>query len=86
MTRGRLTAFRVNLLSTLIVVLLYVWASHSTLLRNVEAKALDLRFHLRSMKQPGAPVILVAIVVHLPLPAEYRKHIPVPAPRSGPLP
>ena len=61
MTRGRLTAFRASLLSTLIVVLLYVWASQSTLLRNVEAKALDLRFHLRGMKQPGAPVILVAI-------------------------
>ena len=61
MTRGRLTTFRASLLSTLIVVLLYVWASQSTLLRNVEAKALDLRFHLRGMKQPGAPVILVAI-------------------------
>jgi CHASE2 domain-containing sensor protein len=61
MTIGRLTAFRASLLSTLIVVLLYVWASQSTLLRNVEAKALDLRFHLRGMKQPGAPVILVAI-------------------------
>jgi adenylate cyclase len=61
MTRVRLTAFRVSLLSTLIVVLLYVWASQSTLLRNLEAKTLDLRFHLRGMKQPGAPVILVAI-------------------------
>jgi adenylate cyclase len=61
MTEMRLTAFRVSLLSTLIVVVLYVWASQSTLLRNLEAKALDLRFHLRGVKQPGAPVILVAI-------------------------
>ena len=61
MTGVRLTAFRVSLLSTLIVVLLYVWAAQSTLLRNLEAKALDLRFHLRGMKQPGAPIILVAI-------------------------
>jgi adenylate cyclase len=61
MTAVRLTAFRVSLLSTLIVALLYVWASQSTLLRNLEAKALDLRFHLRGIKQPGTPVILVVI-------------------------
>jgi adenylate cyclase len=61
MTGVRLTAFRVSLLSTLMVVLLYAWASQSTLLRNLEAKALDLRFHLRGEKHPGAPVILVAI-------------------------
>jgi hypothetical protein len=61
MTGVRLTAFRVSLLSTLSVVLLYVWASQTTLGRNLEAKALDLRFHLRGVKQPGTPVILVAI-------------------------
>src|SRR5215510_2036782 len=61
MTGVRLTAFKVSLLSTLIVALLYVWASQSTLLSNIEAKALDLRFHVRGVKQPGAPVILVVI-------------------------
>ncbi len=61
MSAVRLTAFRVSLLSTLIVVMLYVWASQFTLLRNFEAKALDLRFHLRGMQQPEAPVILVVI-------------------------
>ena len=61
MSGVRLTAFRVSLLSTLSVVLLYVWASQFTLLRNLEAKALDLRFHLRGMQQPEAPVILVVI-------------------------
>jgi adenylate cyclase len=57
----RLTAFKVSLLSTLFVVLLYLWASQSALLRNLEAKTLDLRFHLRGGKTPAAGVILVAI-------------------------
>ena len=61
MTRLRLTAFRVSLLSTLLVILLYLWASQSTFLRNLEAKALDLRFHLRGAKQPASPVVLVVI-------------------------
>src|SRR5262245_21010592 len=61
MSGVRLTAFRVSLLSTLGIVLLYVLASQTTLLRNLEAKALDLRFHLRGVKQRGAPVILVVI-------------------------
>jgi adenylate cyclase len=61
MTRVRLTAFRVSLLSTLFMVLLYLWASQSTFLRNLEAKALDLRFHLRGEKSPGTGVVLVAI-------------------------
>jgi adenylate cyclase len=61
MTGVQLTAFRVSLLSTLIVILLYVWASQSTLMRNLEAKTLDLRFHLRGVKHPGAPVVLVVI-------------------------
>jgi adenylate cyclase len=57
----RLTAFGVSLLSTLIVLLLYVGTSQSTLLRNLEAKALDLRFHLRGPQPSGTPIILVAI-------------------------
>ena len=61
MTGVHLTTFRVSLLSTLILALLYVWASQSTLLRNLEAKALDLRFHLRGAKSPGSPVVLVVI-------------------------
>src|SRR5262245_19940324 len=61
MSGVRLTAFRVSLLSTLGIVLLYVWASQTSLLRNLEAKALDLRFHLRGVKQHGAPVTVVAI-------------------------
>src|SRR5512145_224313 len=61
MTGVRLTAFRVSLLTTLSVTLLYVLAAQSTLLRNLEAKALDLRFHLRGMQQPEAPVMLVVI-------------------------
>jgi adenylate cyclase len=61
MTGVPLTTFRVGLLSTLIIVLLYVWASQSTLLHNLEAKALDLRFHLRGARHPGSPVVLVVI-------------------------
>jgi adenylate cyclase len=61
MSGARLTTFRVSLLSTLLVILLYLWASQSTFLRNLEAKALDLRFHLRGAKQPAAPVVLVVI-------------------------
>jgi adenylate cyclase len=61
MTGVRLTTFRVSLLSTLIVALLYIWASQSTLLRNLEAKALDLRFHLRGAKAPNSPVVLIVI-------------------------
>ena len=61
MTRLQLNAFRVSLLSTLIVVLLYVWASQTTLLHNLEAKALDLRFQLRGAKSPSSPVVLIVI-------------------------
>jgi adenylate cyclase len=61
MTGVRLTTFSVSLLSTLIVALLYIWASQSTLLRNLEAKALDLRFHLRGAKAPDSPVVLIVI-------------------------
>ena len=61
MTGARLTTFRVSLLSTLLVILLYLWASQSAFLRNLEAKALDLRFHLRGVRQPASPVVLVGI-------------------------
>ena len=61
MSGVRLTAFRVSLLSTLSIVLLYVWASQFILLRNLDANHRDLRFHLRGMQQPEAPVILVVI-------------------------
>jgi adenylate cyclase len=61
MTGVHLITFRVSLLSTLLVVLRYLLASQSTFLRNLEAKALDFRFHLRGPKQPGSPVVLVVI-------------------------
>jgi adenylate cyclase len=61
MTGLQLTTFRVSLLSTLIVVLLYVWTSQTTLLHNLEAKALDLRFQLRGARPPGSPVVLIVI-------------------------
>jgi adenylate cyclase len=61
MTRVRLTAFRVGLLGTFLLVLLYVFGAQSVLMRNLEAKALDLRFHLRGAKRPEAPVVLVII-------------------------
>jgi adenylate cyclase len=61
MTGLPLTPFRVSLLSTLSVVLLYVWASQTTLLHNLEAKALDLRFQLRGAKSPSSPVVLIVI-------------------------
>ena len=43
------------------VVLLYVWVSQTTLLHNLEAKALDLRFQLRGAKSPSSPVMLIVI-------------------------
>src|SRR5687768_13696600 len=61
MTGVQPTNFRVSLLSTLSIVLLYVCASQSTLLHNLEAKALDLRFHLRGSRHPGSPVVLVVV-------------------------
>ena len=61
MTGLQLTTFRVSLLSTLIVVLLYMWASPTTLLHNLEAKALDLRFQLRGAKSPSSPIVLIVI-------------------------
>jgi adenylate cyclase len=61
MTGVQLTTFRVSLLSTLFIVLLYLLTSQSPFLRNLEAKALDLRFHLRGPEHPGSPVVLVVI-------------------------
>jgi adenylate cyclase len=61
MHRVQLTALRVSLLSTLGVVLLYVWASQSALLRNLEVKALDLRFQLRGVQRLESPLRLVVI-------------------------
>jgi adenylate cyclase len=61
MTRVNLTAFRVGLLSTFCVVLLYLWTSQFTFPRSLEAKALDLRFHLRGVKNPTPEVVLVVI-------------------------
>jgi adenylate cyclase len=61
MNRSQLTVFRVSLLSTFFVVLLYLWASQSTLLRNLEAKALDFRFHLRGEGRSASRVVLVTI-------------------------
>jgi adenylate cyclase len=61
MSRVRLTAFRVSLLSTLLVSLLYLGSAPSTFLRNLEAKTLDLRFHLRGTLNPAPGIVLVVI-------------------------
>ena len=61
MTGAKLTAFRVALLSALVVVLLYVFTAQSTLLRNLEAESLDLRFHLRGSIDPS-PHVVVAVI------------------------
>src|SRR5215471_9827200 len=61
MRRLRLTAFRVSLLVTLGLVGLYQMTVQSTLMRNLETRLLDLRFHLRGVQGPDVPVVLVAI-------------------------
>lgn len=61
MSRMKLTAFRVALLGTLCVIVLYGIGAQSTLMRNLEAKALDLRFHLRGVLTPVFPVALVVV-------------------------
>jgi adenylate cyclase len=61
MTGVHLTAFRVSILSTLFVVILYLWTSQFSFLRSLEAKALDLRFHLRGVKSPAPGIVLVVI-------------------------
>jgi adenylate cyclase len=61
MSRLPLTAFGVSLLGTLALMALYGLSTHSTLMRNLEAKALDLRFQLRGVQPPTAPVTLVVV-------------------------
>src|SRR5262245_13528782 len=61
MSQVKLTAFGVSLLGTLCVTVLYLVSAPSTLMRNLEAKALDLRFHLRGEITPRTPVVLVVI-------------------------
>ncbi|MBI4640472.1 MAG: adenylate/guanylate cyclase domain-containing protein, partial [Candidatus Tectomicrobia bacterium] len=48
-------------LATLFMVLLYLSTSQSILMRNLEAKALDLRFQLRGVRSPGPQVALVLV-------------------------
>ena len=57
----RLTAFRVSLLVTLGLIGLYQTTVQSSLMRNLETRLLDLRFHLRGVQRPEVPVVLVAI-------------------------
>jgi adenylate cyclase len=61
MSRFNLTAFRVSALATLLAVLLYGLGARSVLLRNLEAKALDLRFYWRGPRTPATPMALVVI-------------------------
>src|SRR5215471_12958155 len=61
MRRLRLTAFRVSLLVTLGLICLYQITVQSSLMRNLETKLLDLRFHLRGVQHPDVPVALVVI-------------------------
>jgi adenylate cyclase len=64
MSQMKLTAFGISLLGTLCLMVLYGVSTRSTLLRNLEAKALDLRFHLRGARPPASPVVLVVIDDH----------------------
>lgn len=57
----RLTALRVSLLVTLCFVGLYLVLVQWSLPRNVEAKLLDWRMHLRGTQRPDVPVALVVI-------------------------
>jgi adenylate cyclase len=57
----KLTIGKISLLATLFVLLLYLFTIQSTLMRNLEAKTLDLRFHLREKKNPNTPIVLVLI-------------------------
>src|SRR5215470_5215273 len=61
MRRLRLTAFRVSLLVTLGLIGLYQMTVQSSLMRNLETRLLDLRFHLRGVQRPDVPVALVVI-------------------------
>src|SRR5262245_50419916 len=57
----RLTAFRVSLLVTLGLIGLYQLTVQSSLMRNLETRLLDLRFHLHGVQRPEVPVALVVI-------------------------
>lgn len=61
MRRLRLTAFRVSLLVTLGLIGLYQTTVQSSLMRNLETRLLDLRFHLRGVQRPEVPVVLIVI-------------------------
>jgi len=58
---GRLTALRVSFLATLGLVVLYLVAGQTSLMRNVETKLLDLRIRLRGAQHPKMPIALVLI-------------------------
>jgi len=61
MNRLRLTAFRVSLLVTLGLMGFYRLTVQTSLMRNLETRLLDLRFHLRGVQRPEVPVVLVVI-------------------------
>jgi adenylate cyclase len=61
MNRPKLTAFRVCLLGTVCVMFLYAIGAQSALIRSLEVKALDVRFHLRGIQPPVSPIALVVI-------------------------
>lgn len=57
----KLTVGKIGLVVTLFVFCLYLTTVQSTLMRNLEAKTLDLRFQLRGPKDPGNQTSLVLI-------------------------
>jgi len=61
MGRLHLTAWRVSLLATLGLLILYLTTGQTSLMRNVETKLLDLRIRLRGAQHPKAPIALVLI-------------------------
>jgi CHASE2 domain-containing sensor protein len=57
----RFTAFRLSLVVTLGMLLLYYGVAQTGLERNLEAKTLDLRFRWRGVRSPGSQVVLVVV-------------------------
>ena len=57
----QLTAWRVSLLATLGLLVLYLTTGQTSLMRNVETKLLDLRIRLRGAQHPKVPIALVLI-------------------------
>jgi adenylate cyclase len=57
----QLTAWRVSLLITLGLLVLYLATGQTSLMRNVETKLLDLRIRLRGAQHPKVPIALVLI-------------------------